>query len=98
MTNMTNMTKEQFKTEVRQTRGRLRDMDNCMDMIFDNGILELRDLCINSKQMGIRNISELTHLTHEEQYEWYDWLAAKGFKANRNEVELMISAMIMRNM
>ena len=92
------MTKEQFKTEVRQTRGRLRDMDNCMDMIFDNGILELRDLCINSKQMGIRNISELTHLTHEEQYEWYDWLAAKGFKANRNEVELMISAMIMRNM
>ena len=98
MTNMTNMTKEQFKTEVRQTRGRLRDMDNCMDMIFDNGILELRDLCINSKQMGIRNISELTHLTHEEQYEWYDWLAAKGFKANRNEVELMISAMIMKDM
>ena len=92
------MTKEQFKTEVRQTRGRLRDMDNCMDMIFDNGILELRDLCINSKQMGIRNISELTHLTHEEQYEWYDWLAAKGFKANRNEVELMISAMIMKDM
>ena len=92
------MTKEQFKIEVRQTRGRLRDMDNCMDMIFDNGIPELRDLCINSKQMGIRNISELTHLTHEEQYEWYDWLAAKGFKANRNEVELMISAMIMRNM
>ena len=92
------MTKEQFKAEVRQARGRLRDMDNCMDMIFDNGIPELRDLCINSKQMGIRNISELTHLTHEEQYEWYDWLAAKGFKANRNEVELMISAMIMRNM
>ena len=92
------MTKEQFKTEVRQTRGRLRDMDNCMDMIFDNGILELRDLCINSKQMGIRNISELTHLTHEEQYEWYDWLAAKGFKANRNEIELMISAMIMKDM
>ena len=92
------MTKEQFKIEVRQTRGRLRDMDNCMDMIFDNGIPELRDLCINSKQMGIRNISELTHLTHEEQYEWYDWLAAKGFKANRNEVELMISAMIMKDM
>ena len=92
------MTKEQFKTEVRQTRGRLRDMDNCMDMIFDNGIPELRYLCTDSKQMGIRNISELTHLTHEEQYEWYDWLAAKGFKANRNEVELMISAMIMKDM
>ena len=92
------MTLEQFKIEVRQTRGRLRDMDNCMDMIFDNGILELRDLCINSKQMGIRNISELTHLTYEEQYEWYDWLAAKGFKANRNEIELMISAMIMKDM
>lgn len=92
------MTLEQFKTEVRQTRGRLRDMDNCMDMIFNDGIPELRDLCINSKQMGIRNISELTHLTHEEQYEWYDWLAAKGFKANRNEVEIMISAMIMKDM
>ena len=92
------MTLEQFKTEVRQTRGRLRDMDNCMDMIFNDGIPELRDLCISSKQMGIRNISELTHLTHEEQYEWYDWLAAKGFKANRNEVEIMISAMIMKDM
>ena len=92
------MTKEQFKEEVRQTRGRLRDMDNCMDMIFNDGIPELRDLCINSKQMGIRNISELTHLTHEEQYEWYDWLAAKGFKASRNEIELMISAMIMKDM
>ena len=92
------MTLEQFKIETRLTRGRLSKLDSELDKIYTDGIPELRDLCISSKQMGIRNISELTHLTHEEQYEWYDWLAAKGFKASRNEIELMISAMIMKDM
>ena len=88
----------EFKEEVRRVRGTLKDMDVYLDKIHGEGILELRDLCINSKQMGIKNISELTNLTFSEQFEWYEWIAAKGFKATKNELELMISAMIMKDM
>jgi len=92
------MTKEQFRDKVRETRGKLSNMDNYMDKIYDDGIPELRDLCINNKQMGIKNISELTNLSYDEQFEWYDWLKAKGFKATKNELELKISSILSRCM
>ena len=88
------MDREQFRKEVRLTRGKLTNMDSYMNNIYDDGVPELRDLCINNKQMGIKNISELTNLTHDEQYELYDWLKAKGFKASKNEMSLKISFII----
>ena len=92
------MTKEQFKQEVRLVRGKLSKLDSELDKIYTDGISELRDLCINSKQMGIKNISELTNLTFSEQYEWYEWIVAKGFKATKNEMELKISSILIRGM
>jgi len=92
------MTKEQFRQEVRNTRGKLTNFDVYMDKIYDDGIPELRDLCINNKQMGIKNISELTNLSYDEQFEWYDWLKDKGFKATKNELELKISSILSRCM
>ena len=88
------MDREQFRKEVRLTRGKLTNMDSYMNNIYDDGVPELRDLCINNKQMGIKNISELTNLTHDEQYELYDWLKAKGFKASKNDMSLKISFII----
>ena len=88
----------EFKEEVRRVRGMLKDMDVYLDKIHREGIMELRDLCINSKQMDIKNISELTNLTFSEQYEWYEWIAAKGFKATKNELELKISSILIRGM
>ena len=88
----------EFKEEVRRVRGTLKGMDVYLAKIHREGIMELRDLCINSKQMGIKNISKLTHLTREEQYEWYEWIAAKGFKATKNEMELKISSILIRGM
>ena len=88
----------EFKDETRRVRGTLKDMDVYLDKIYKEGIIELRDLCINSKQMGIKNISELTNLTLSEQYEWYEWISAKGFKATKNEMELKISSILIRGM
>jgi hypothetical protein len=88
----------EFKEEVRRVRGTLKDMDVYLDKIYREGIMELRDLCINSKQMGIKNISELTNLTFSEQFEWYEWIVAKGFKATKNELELKISSILIRGM
>ena len=88
----------EFKEEVRRVRGTLKDMDVYLDRIHREGIMELRDLCINSKQMGIKNISELTNLTFSEQFEWYEWISAKGFRATKNEMELKISSILIRGM
>ncbi len=88
----------EFKDETRRVRGTLKGMDVYLDKIYREGIIELRDLCINSKQMGIKNISELTNLTLSEQYEWYEWISAKGFKASKNEMELKISSILIRGM
>ena len=88
----------EFKEEVRRVRGTLKDMDVYLDKIHREGIMELRDLCINSKQMGIKNISELTNLTFSEQFEWYEWISAKGFRATKNEMELKISSILIRGM
>ena len=88
----------EFKEETRRVRGMLKGMDVYLDKIYREGIIELRDLCINNKQMGIKNISELTNLTHSEQYEWYEWISAKGFKASKNEMELKIASLICSKM
>lgn len=84
------MNLEEFKSETRLTRGRLSNMDEELDTIYNDGILLLRLLCYKNKQMGIANIAELTKLTEIQQLNWYKWLESKGFKATKNEMELKL--------
>ena len=84
------MTLEQFKSETRLTRGRLTGMDEALETIYNDGIELLRLLCYKNKQMGIANIAELTKLSEINQINWYQWLESKGFKAQKNEMELKL--------
>jgi len=86
------MTKIEFKTETRLARGKLSKLDGELDTIYNDGIVELRELCYKNKQMGITNIAELTKLDAKDQKNWFVWLSAKGFKATKNEMELKIDS------
>lgn len=88
------MTRKDFIEKVQDVRGGLKRAKEValMEIIYDDGIHELRELAYGQKQMGIKNIAELTKLQPLDQYGLFKWLHAKGFKATKNEMELKVGS------
>ena len=82
------MTLDEFKLEMRLCRGKLKDMDKDLSLIYNLGIKELRDFALTKKLMGVSNIAELSLLDQNQQRLFCSWIASKHWKAEKNEIEL----------
>ena len=86
------MTFEEFKREVRATRGKLTKHDKDLREIYVSGTEELREFTLKKKLMGVHNIAWIATNTTAYQDEFTQWMADKNWKANKNELDLWLAA------
>lgn len=84
------MTLDEFKTKVRENRGKLSKHDEDLEVIFEKGEQCLIDFTLEKKLMGIQNIRWVAERSPVYQKQFCRWMAGKNWKAEKNEIQLWI--------
>ena len=84
------MTLQDFKDEVRATRGKLTKHETDLEVIYHNGIPELLQFTLEKKLMGVRNITWIALRPINVQETFIKWMASKNWKATKDELDLYL--------
>ena len=79
---------EEFKAQMRANRGKLTRHDEDLATIYVGGTDALIDFALNKKLMGVKNIAWVAEQSTAYQNRFTNWMAEKGWKADKNEIEL----------
>lgn len=84
------MTLDEFKTKVRENRGKLSKHDEDLEVIFEKGEPCLHDFTLEKKLMGIQNIRWVAEHSKVYQEQFCRWMATKHWKATKDEIQLWV--------
>ena len=85
------MTLQDFKSQVRHSRGKLKSSDEHLDIIFKNGTEGLIEFTLFEKAIGVENISDIATLGHEEQGGFVAWYYSLSPRPKKEMIELYLA-------
>jgi hypothetical protein len=84
------MTNEEFKQKVRENRGSLKSMDAELECINTIGTETLIEYTVETKQIGIATIAEISRASAIKQNNFVVWVSVA--KRTKQDIELYIAS------